>query len=263
MKNFMKIVAALMIFTLLSACGGGNEESRMYASALRVFSDGSGIGRLDNNLFYVADLSEVIQSVNEGEAVDNGLSLPDDTNMPVVSTHPYATLRRGVASLAGDSFNVALLLDNRSDETGAVYFELPGASDMILVAGLRPANVPAVGTYRYVGTQTANARAALAPDQIGTFQLDIDYLNGTFTYSGLAATFSVTATGTVDRASGLFASTNVTITAGGQRYAGHFYGQIHGEGATGATGIIVTADPQPDYSASFVGLRSRVRHQHA
>jgi hypothetical protein len=254
-EKFFRILAALMMSTLLSACGGGDEDNRIFASALRVFSDGSGIGRWDTNLFYVENISRVIQSVNEGEETDTGLRLPDDTNMPVVSTHPYSTLRRGVATLAGDSFNVALLLDNRSDETGAVYFELPGASDMILVSGLKPVNVPVVGTYRYLGTQTANARAALAPDQIGTFQLDIDFASGTFTYSGQTATFSATASGTIDRVSGLFASSNVTITANGQPYAGHFYGQVHAEGATRATGIIVTADPQPDYSASFVGLR--------
>jgi hypothetical protein len=138
---------------------------------------------------------------------------------------------------------------------GAAYFELPDYTDLVLTGGQVVTSTPTSGIYRYTGTQTSNARSVVAPGQMGTFTLDINFSSRTFSFSGQTATFSVTASGNTDAQSDLFASTNVVIVANGQQYSGHFYGLLHSNGARGVTGIIVTSDYAPDYSASFIGIR--------
>ena len=253
-RRFLALLV-LVATALLAACGGGDDEERLTAAPLRAFADGSGIGRRDTLLFYAPDLAGLVQAVNEGDGSDNGVRLPDDSNMPVVAQYTYAELRRGVATFENQAVNIAVLSDKRTDDLGAAFIELPGAPDIIIIGGEPATDVATAGTHRYTGTQSASERSTLAPGQIGTFTLDVNHSSRTFVFTSQTATFSAAASGSFDAATGLFASANVTITADGRTYVGHLYGQLHGAGASGTTGIIVTDDFQADYSGAFIGVR--------
>jgi hypothetical protein len=252
-------ITALVVSSLTAACGGGSDAEsaadRVTAVPLRAFADGSGIGRQGSLLFYVPDLGESVKAANEADGSDNGLSLPDDSNLPVVAQYPLADLRRGVATFEGDAFNVAVLSDKRSEELAAAFIELPGQADIVVVGGLPLTGVPSSGIHRYTGTQSASERSFLAPAQIGAFTLDVNFSAGTFVFPGQTSTFTATALGRIDAATGLFAFASVTVVADGRPYVGHLYGLLHGAGAGAVTGIIVTDDFQADYSAAFLGLR--------
>lgn len=252
-------ITALVVSSLTTACGGGSDADspadRATAVPLRAFADGSGIGRQGSLLFYVPDLGESVKAANESDGTGNGLSLPDDSNLPVVAQYPVANLRRGVATFEGDTFNVAVLADKRSDELAAAFIELPGAADIVVVGGLPLTGMPNSGSHRYTGTHSASERSFLAPAQIGAFTLDVNFSARTFVFSGQTATFRATASGSIDATTGLFASASVTVMAEGRSYVGHLYGLLHGQGAGAVTGIIVTDDFQADYSAAFLGMR--------
>lgn len=256
MKKVFSIVLLAFFSSVITACGGGESDVRDSAVPLRAFSDGSGIGRYNSLLFYTPDLRATMNSEEENDNPENGIKFPDSSNIPVVAQYLYADLRRGVATFENESINVAAIVDRRSAETAAVFMEVPDRSDLIVV-GSKPSlvDVPRSGIYRYTGTQTSGERSVPAPGQIGAFTLDVNFSTGAFVFSGQTATFSATASGSFDVTVGLFASESVTITADGRSYVGHLYGQLHGAGARGTTGIIVTDDFQADYAGAFIGVR--------
>jgi hypothetical protein len=256
----LKLTFATGLLIILGACGGGGSDAPTAKfNALSVLSNGQGIARgiTSNNskitLVYAPQISATIAGANNTNG--GGIEELNPSAFPVLSnTDRYVTTKGTVVS-EGTTLNVTTLQNKSTTNANALFIEMKNDADSIMVIGDGFSNPPTSGVASYSGTSTANARSVIAPGQIGTFNLTVNFGTKTFTFNSTTDKFTSSGSGTIDSANGLFATSSMSIVANGVAYNGTLYGQLNGNLATSVTGIIFTNDLTPDYAGSFIGSR--------
>lgn len=262
----MKSLFFVVLLSFLTACGGGGGGSSSPAQpttsavALSVLSNAQGIARITSptsvGLVYSPEIAALVQGMNTpSQGSSSTIADISPTNYPVISTTATTETRRGTLTLGGTTINVTALKNNLTTNAAGAYLEIPGDADILLVLGHPATSIPTSGTSTYTGVFTNNSRAVIAPGELGTFSLVIDFAGRTFTVTASTATSSLSGSGTVDVSAGLFASTNVLFTKNSQAYTSNLYGNLNGSGASSITAIFFTSDSTPDYAGSMIGSK--------
>lgn len=266
MRNTIKIILATASVALLAACGGGGggveqaKEEPIKITALVVLSNGQGVGRITGGdsvgLVYSPQITSFITGANA--ASENGESSSislDPNNFPVVSTTQRTETRRGTITADGSTFNVTALKNNLTTDAGGIYFEVPSEPDILMVVGDPPSAIPTTGTATYTGFFTQNAPSVIAPGQIGTFVMNVNFGSRTFTINASTSSLALSGNGVINSTTGLYVSTNINVAINGLSYVASLYGNLNGIAAKSVSGLFHTNDSSPDFAGSFVGSK--------
>jgi len=266
MKN-LKLISILGALLILTGCGGGgsgsgaNPPSQNLAVALSVLSNGQGIARISGGaivgLVFSPQIATVVQDMNTSWQSGNSSSVGDlnPSNFPVVSTTATTETRKGTITSDGVTVNATILKNNATNNATGRYIEIPGDADILIVVGDSSSNIPTTGTATFTGVFTQNARSVIAPGQLGTFSLSVNYSASTFTLNATSTSAALSGSGTINLTNGLFASSDMAFSVNGARYTANLYGNLNGGSATSVSGLFFTNDSTPDYAGSFIGSR--------
>ena len=192
--------------------------------------------------------------------------------IPTSSTNGNVRIRRGRVTLEdfgfydGETLNVYVIEDTRAAGVFVSYIEPPSGSANTDGIGFAQGPVysnPPTGEVTYTGMQTLigpNDRTFDPSNNIGTFTLNIDFGEETFSYNGETSGITVEGMGRILPADGTFgarSSPALRITDGDNIIqGGQIRGQLHGSGGTSTSGffrsgVLGTAE----YSGSFIGIK--------
>jgi hypothetical protein len=268
MKYSLKNLFVIVFVAALSACGGGGggsqqavEENSSTAEVLVSLSDSQGVARISGDdsvgLIYLPEISTFVSSYNSSSDNNNssGIASLNPSSFPVISTTTSTETRRGTFTIDGSSINVTALKNNQTSNAFGIYLELPGYADGYMMAGDSVSQIPASGNQSFAGAFTQNARSIIAPGTIGSFSLDVNFSQRTFSLNASTASTSLTGSGVINISNGLFATSNATFGRNGVNYPATVYGNLIGSGASSVIGVFYTNDTSPDYAGTFLGSR--------
>lgn len=253
---FKKIIAASFVLSTLSACGGGGGgggSSTLSATALTVFNDGAGVGRVVNSngseFVYIAP--NIVADVN---ATNNSGSVTpvDITQYPIVSQSNGYNLRQGTVSANGFTANV-IIAEKIGSGTASIAYIYDNSGDAIAAGGGSYSSAPS-GSHTYSGMYVAGGRYSSFAE-IGSLSMTANFSNNTFSINGTSTNSSLTGTGFIDPANGRISSANLTFTKSGSSYGATTMGNLTGNGATDVSGVFYTNDTNPDYAGAYAGSR--------
>jgi hypothetical protein len=247
----------LMVLFLASCQGGGDKVSW---NALSVKSDGKGIARGTNSsgeqvLVYWAEIGQLAANANKGDS--GGVTEFNADDFPITSSNATSVTRSGAVYSDGYTFSVKGVEDkSTSSDASGVYVETPGYTDMILVGGDKFTGAPSSGTYTYLGTQTSNHASEVAPNDLGIFEMSINFSTDSFSYTGQSGNTYVLGEGHVDDKNGRFATSDAQIypnVSTGTYHYGTMHGMLHNYSKE-TTGLF-HSNGSSNYSGSFIGSR--------
>lgn len=237
--------------------GGGGGTSSPEASALKVFSDGTGVGSIEaengsKGVVITPDIAGFVAAANndtEQDIADSSLS-----DFPVVQKlGTNANLREGTITVDGVTANVTAIED-LGGEAGLFLFEVPNVFSVGLATGSALTGNP-VGPQTYSGTMTMGPRAVNSNQESGSFTMGADFNAETYTFNGTTSNNKLNGSGVIATQSGTFSSNNLSATTNGTNRTATMYGQLHGNDAKSVSGVFHTNENSPDYTGGFVGSR--------
>jgi hypothetical protein len=265
MLKLTKIIFLSFSIALISACGGGGGSTTppvtLNAVVLSTLSNSQGISRITDTgmvgLIYSPQIANVTSSMNLAaqNGDDSSIANIDPANFPIISTTVTTVTRRGTLTTDGLTLNVTALKNNSTDNAAGIYLEVPGDADILMVLGDSASSIPTTGTQTHIGAFTQNSRSIIAPGEIGTFSLTVNYATRIFNINASTSSTSLSGNGVIDISTGLYASTNISFSINGTPYTASLYGNLNGAGASSTSGIFYTNDSNPDYAGSFIGSR--------
>lgn len=225
MRNTIKVILAIASVALLAACGGGGgggtpittEETKRNAVLLTKLSNERGVARVTGGgtvgFLYFPEITTVVEGFNSDSSSDNssGISNLNPTSFPIISSTATTQTRRGTLTVDDLSLNVTVVKNNLTDNAFGVYLEIPNDADAYMILGDVLTQTPTSGNGSFVGAFTQNSRSVIAPGQMGSFNLNVNYSQKTFTINASTDSASLIGNGVVDLTSGLFASTSVIL----------------------------------------------------
>lgn len=256
---FKKIIAASFILSTLSACGGGGSGGGSVSSGpsnpaptvLKTFGDGAGIARAE----ITANGQTVTANVMAGD-INNYNTDPtgviDPSGISFSGSNQYGNFYSGRTTLNGITVDVVYYEDSGGD-TFIGYLEGNG-TNAALAGGYKASNMPS-GVYNYAGTNIIGFRDGSYFEE-GTFAMAVDFTNGTAGLTGSTATSTISGQGIqVNTSNGTFSGNNLTLSGNGVSTSASIYGNFHGSGATGVTGLYADNGNTPIVAGAIAGRR--------
>jgi hypothetical protein len=254
----VKLLSSIIALALLAACGGGGGSGVATYSAMKVFSNGDGVGRGVANdgtklVFIAPDLAAVITSANSA----TGQSVLDvqPSDIPVVQRlSSNANLRQGAVIVEGIATNVTIVEDDGGDAS-LILFDIPNLASLGMAGGSALTGNP-TGSHAYNGTMSMGVRSSGgAGQQLGAFSMSAHFNTETYSFVGTTQSHSLTGTGLIDIPSGRFSSNSMNATTFGTSRGATMYGELHGNSANSVSGIFHTNESSATYSGGFVGTK--------
>ena len=263
-KTKMNTLLATTAVLALSACGGSGDGSAtnptVSFTAVKAFSDVAGVARGvasdgSRSVVISPDIAEVVSSANSTtqQQID-GINASDFPIVQELSTN--ANLREGALSFdafPGVVMNVLAIEDLGSD-SAVVLLSIPTYGNAVIASGTPLTNIPS-GNFTYSGTLGTGFRSVNPQIEYGSFLLTANFNNGTFTFDGSSLSDELSGSGNVNLVNGDLSSNNITMITSGTNRTASMYGQFHGNGATGVSGVFHSNEASPVYSGAFVGSR--------
>lgn len=252
----IKLLVTLPTLALLAACGGSSTGSVSY-TALKVFSNGDGVGRgvaSDGTkmVFITPDVGATVTSANAGSSDALNVTESDFPIVQVLATN--ANLRQGAVTIEGIAANVTIVEDLGGDAS-LILFDIPSYASLGMAGGSAMTGNP-TGTHTYDGTMTMALRSAGgSAQQLGSFVMSANFNTQAYSFSGFTTNHSLTGTGVIDTASGRFSSNNLNATTFGTGRAATMYGELHGNAANSVSGVFHTNENSATYAGGFVGTK--------
>lgn len=251
-----KLVFAAPCLAILAACGGGSNSSASY-TAIKVFSNGDGVGRgvaSDGTkfVFITPDVGATVAEANTGSSAALNVTASDFPVVQNLATN--AKLRQGAVTIEGIAANVTIVEDVGGDAS-LILFDIPNFASLGMAGGSAMTGNP-IGTHTYNGTMTMGPRSVGgAGQQLGSFAMSANFGTQTYSFSGSTINHSLNGTGLIDTASGRFSSNNLNATTFGTGRSATMYGELHGNAANSVSGVFHTNESSATYSGGFVGSK--------
>ena len=252
LKNFF--ILFLMV-SIVSSCGGGSggTTATLSATALTVFNDGAGVGRVVNSsgseFVYIAP--NIVADVNAVNNSDSVTSV-DVTLYPIVSQSNGYNLRQGTLTSDGFTANV-IVAEKIGAGNASIAYIYDSTNDALAAGGGSYSNAPS-GSHSYNGLYVAGGRYSSFAE-IGSLSMNANFSNNTFSINGISSNSSLTGSGFIDPSNGRISGANLTFTRSGSSYGATTMGNLTGDGATDVSGVFYTNDTNPDYAGAYAGSR--------
>ena len=256
LKKLMIIPAILTV----AACGGGggggetsvtNGRSNPTPTVLKTFGDGAGIARAEiTTNGQTVSANVMAGDINNYNTDPTGVIDPSSVNYS--GSNQYGDFYAGTTTLNGITVDVVYYEDD-AGETFIGYLEGNG-TNAALAGGYKVSNIPS-GTYNYAGTNIIGFRDGSYFEE-GTFAMAVDFTNGTAGLTGSTNSSTISGQGIqVNTANGTFSSNNLTLSGNGLSSSASIYGNFHGSGATGVTGLYADNGNVPVVAGAIAGRR--------
>lgn len=269
MRNTIKVILATASVALLAACGGGGggssqqatEESKPNAVVLVSLSNSQGVARFTSNdsvgLIYFPQISAFVSGFNTADQNNDSSTIANlnPSSFPIISTTATTETRRGTLTADGSTINVTALKNNLTNNAFGIYLEMPNDADGYVMAGDSVSQIPVNGAAVFSGAFTQNARSVIAPGEVGSFSLNVNYAQRTFSINASTNATSFVGSGVIDLSNGLFATSTANFSRNGVNYPASLYGNLVGNGASSVVGVFYTNDTSPDYAGTFFGSK--------
>ena len=268
----------------LTACGGGGDNAAVRSSSIMAervasFNDG-GVAQvtqvedgLTGKMMIVRAVSgltinDFVNDLNDPDAGDNVLL--DPNSLSNLRAHPTATSTTGNIIRDQIPFTVTVngittrlnldfvAYDHNSGNFGVFYAEESRETNLgfLYNGGETVSNIPS-GAYTYSGfNMIADKRRTLDNVEFGTFTMNVNFSNAMVTNLN-ATTQSSNVTGgniPINMQQGTFTG-GIMLDLGGSPLSGHVYGDFHGDGATGVSGMYHDGTSNVRYVGGFAGSR--------
>ena len=176
----------------------------------------------------------------------------DPAGVTYSGSNAYGDYYAGTTTLNGVPVNVVFYEDN-SGQVFIGYLEGNG-QNVALAGGYKVSNIP-TGTYNYAGTNIIGFRDGSYFEE-GTFAMGVDFANGTASLTGSTASSTIGGSGiSVNTSNGTFEGNNLTLSGNGVSTTASIYGNFHGNGATGVTGLYADNGSTPIVAGAIAGTR--------
>ena len=128
-------------------------------------------------------------------------------------------------------------------------------TNALLVNGTQLTNIP-TGTFQYQGTMATALRNVNNPQpQLGTFTLNANFSNSSFTINGNTLSDSISGSGVLNNTSGTLNSNSLSMVTSGTNRTATLYGQFHGDAAGSVSGAFHSNEANPRFGGFIVGSR--------
>jgi hypothetical protein len=271
-------IIAISTVTLLAACGGGSsgtsnnptspntprpviiseDNPTTTFTTVKVFTDQAGVARgvsSDGVQGYVI-VPDVALTVSTANSLTGGdLANVQVSEFPILQVlNSNANLRQGALTVEGVVLNVTAIED-LGGEAVAFFMEVPGETNALVVNGTEPTNIP-TGTFQYQGTMGTALRNPNNPlPQLGTFTLNANFSNSSFTVNGSTLSDTISGSGVLNNTSGTLNSNNLSMVTSGTNRTATLYGQFHGNAAGSVSGAFHSNEANPIFGGFIVGSR--------
>ena len=263
MKQITQVLALGSLAVAVGACSSGGDSSgggssvTVDASPIKVFSDGSGVGKVrtasggEVSTGYILT-PELTLALQEFEATQE-ITPFDITSLPLTGSGPNTQIREGAVTVDGVTINVTAAITNAED-AGLSLLEEPSSGLSILISeGVEATGLPSSGTATYSGLFGMQDVYYDPSPELGTFMATADFQNSNVTLDGSTASYRASGTATISGNS--FSSGSITIED--QPFAivesGSLQGDFHGDGGNSMAGVIYSNDSSATYRGGFVG----------
>ena len=252
---------AVCSVALLAACGGGSSGTSnnptLSLSTVRVFSDNAGVARGTDNagnkiVLLAPNIAATVSAANspsQQSVADAQVS--DFPITRVLSTN--ANLRQGSMTVDGVAINVDVIED-LGGEAAVIIYDIPGYANAVMAFGSPNGSVPS-GTYQYTGTLGTGVRSANPQIELGSFTLNANFNNQSFSINGSTLSDTLSGSGLIDNSAGTLSSSNLTMVTSGTNRTATLYGNFHGTSAQSVSGAFHTNEQNPVFAGAFVGSR--------
>ena len=246
----------LIVFTL-SACGGGGKPVVTSFNAVKLFSDGAGVGRATSSdgeraYFISPDIVDLVYFANfeDDSALDDDI---DIQNYPLEAQVFGYDFRSGVEN--GITISGWYKTGSYKGADASVVFMFPPIGDQIILAGVSELKGAPTGTYSYNGIYTVHDRA-YDFDEGGLVSISANFSNKTFTINASSPTTQLTGSGFLDINSGQISSTMLNfVETGVWSSKASLLGAVGGRNGSAVSGVWHTNESSPEYEGSFIGHR--------
>lgn len=254
-------IPVIALVTSLSACVGGSDGSAVnpvegpgIAKVLAFFDDGDGVATSTLTLDGETQIANAIVQDVYG-AVDDiniiGLNITSVTSTNLGSDG-LGTLYEGTSKINGELVNVR----KKYTDNGPSWIILAESATIsaLIAGGAKVSNIPA-GSYVYRGTNAVGYRDR-SKDEIGTFEMAVDFSSGTANINGSTATSTITGNMDVNNQTGTFSGNNILLSeVSGAQASGTIFGNFHGDGATAVSGVYYENSLIPVVAGAIAGSR--------
>ena len=245
-----KTVIGTIIALTVSGCGGGGEGNTVgiNATSERIFSDGSGVGKInyDTGLVAYALTPEIVDSVAAAN-IDNSVEVLDTSGFSIISQTQGYTIRRG----ANDGVNLLIASNDTSGENSMVY-AFNDFGNGLLVSTIPTTSIPS-GTHTYRGLYAVGDRRIGSVD-VGEATVSANFTSEEFSISASSEFTSLSGNGFLETANGNLSGTNfVFVDSVDGTYSASIIGAVGTRaGSDEAVGIWHTNETNPDFGGGFV-----------
>lgn len=259
----MKLKASLAVCSvaLLAACGGGSSGTSnnptLSLSTVRVFSDNAGVARGTDNagntiVLLAPDIAATVSAANSPS--QQSITDAEVSDFPIVQVlNTSANLRRGAMTVDGVAVNVDVIED-LGGEAAVIIYDIPGYANAVMTFGTPNGSVPS-GTYQYTGTLGTGVRSTNPQIEFGSFTLNANFTNQSFSITGSTLSDTLSGNGLIDNSAGTLSSSNITMVTSGTNRTATLYGNFHGTSAQSVSGAFHTNEQNPVFAGAFVGSR--------
>ena len=251
-----KKILILPAILALSACGGGGGTNGIVDSVnvLDTFTDGGGAISAVSTADGVTVRELLVSPTTDIDAGDT-VSNVQISNVQIFGSDAYSEFYTGTATVNGVSIDGRQYVNKTEDNLVITSVDIPNAA-LLGTAGLPPSSTPTSGRFTYAGTNVAALRNGRA-EETGTFTMTVDFGDGTTgsaTLNGSTSNTSISATNMpVNVQDGSFAHDNATISGNWANGEAMVYGNLHGSGAAGVSGIYYDKAGSPNVAGAFIG----------
>lgn len=250
----MRTLLSVPALGFLAACGGGSDGSatnpiQSTPTVLNTFNDGSGVAYVTNS---DGTLTATIISpdVNNLQSADAPVAF-DFAGLSFDGSNQYGDFYSGETTINGTPVYIEYFQD--ANGPVAIAYAESGGENFLMALGEKALNMPS-GTYDYYGTNIIGLRNGSFAEN-GTFAMTVNFDTGQAAVTGQTPLSTVGGSLAVNTSAGTFQGSNLTLGFDGTNYSGSMYGNFHGGGAAGVTGIYHDNGGDPLFTGAIAGTR--------
>ena len=223
---------------------------------LKKFADDAGVAHFSERVDNISTSSHIItgdidnfQIIRTNPLILSNLSMQTETTKTETST--------GNLNVYGSDQSVTIYKDKASGAVALLGLE-DNSIASVISRGDTIRSIPQ-GVYTYDGASAVIKRGVGNTLNVGDFSMTVNFEAGTGQVRAQNPISTLTGNFTINGSNGTYSGTELDLTAEGTEVNASIYGNFHGVGATGVSGVYHDNADTPVYYGAIVGARTTSR----